>query len=430
MHYTPLSGYSLPERNPSNPPVRAPLMSAFTTISPVTGELMVPGNSGVVIQADSGKEAIRVGGTAMTSNMTLPGFDTSLNQIQFYSNGNMVSAFDQNGLYFPNSKSVFIGNQTSFGQLTYTTGLTLNSNNNSLGQIILQISGVTYGTIQYANSLFKTQITSEGGLSLDTKSNGSVNVAAHGTGRVNFITGTITRAYVDNTGLNLNNIQSETGQMSLNTTSTTGQTLLGNQSTQGIGFNNAFGYGISFITSGNTIMTVGTYSVQVIHKPGEFGDFITFFNGGSAIGSVNQPNASSIQINYTSDYRLKQNIMPIQDSLELLNKLKPCSFEWKADGAHDIGFIAHEFAEVFPQNVTGVKDAVDENGKIISQQISYNICIPLLVDCVKTQQNEITNLKVQLVSLKANQEQHAEINELKEQLTSLKAMMDALVVSK
>ena len=123
MHYTPLSGYSLPERNPSNPPVRAPLMSAFTTISPVTGELMVPGNAGVVIQADSGKEAIRVGGTAMTSNMTLPGLGTSLNQIQFYSNGSMVSAFDQNGLYFPDSKGVYFGNADTFGALAYSANL-------------------------------------------------------------------------------------------------------------------------------------------------------------------------------------------------------------------------------------------------------------------------------------------------------------------
>lgn len=125
MHYTPLASYSIPERNPLTPPIRAPAMASLYTISPVTGELMVPGNAGVVIQADSGKQAIRVGGTAMTSNMTLPGIGKTLNQIQFYSNDVMVSAFDQNGLYFPDSKGVYFGNEAVYGALTYAASVTI-----------------------------------------------------------------------------------------------------------------------------------------------------------------------------------------------------------------------------------------------------------------------------------------------------------------
>jgi hypothetical protein len=110
MHYTPLASYSIPELPVLQAPVRAPMMSAMTSISPVTGELMVPGNAGVIIQADSGKQAIRVGGTAMSSNMTLVGANSTLNQIQFFSNGQLVSAFDQRGLYFSDdNKSIYTG---------------------------------------------------------------------------------------------------------------------------------------------------------------------------------------------------------------------------------------------------------------------------------------------------------------------------------
>jgi hypothetical protein len=124
MHYTPLASYSIPKRPVLQAPVRAPMMSAMTAISPVTGELMVPGNAGVVIQADSGKEAIRVSGTAMTANMTLSGHNSTLNQIQFFSNGELVSAFDQQGLYFPNAKGIYFGNAASFGALTYASNET------------------------------------------------------------------------------------------------------------------------------------------------------------------------------------------------------------------------------------------------------------------------------------------------------------------
>ena len=38
--------------------------------------------------------------------------------------------------------------------------------------------------------------------------------------------------------------------------------------------------------------------------------------------------------------------------------LKPCNFEWIADGTRVDGFIAHEAQEVVPESVTGTKDAM------------------------------------------------------------------------
>ena len=42
-------------------------------------------------------------------------------------------------------------------------------------------------------------------------------------------------------------------------------------------------------------------------------------------------------------------------------------YEWKADGTRTRGFLAHKFQEVYPQSVTGAKDAVDADGNPVYQ---------------------------------------------------------------
>jgi len=133
--------------------------------------------------------------------------------------------------------------------------------------------------------------------------------------------------------------------------------------------------------------------------------FTQFVYAGVAIGSITQFGTTEVRFNTTSDYRLKSNIKPIDTSL--LQKLKPCSFTWNQDNRDSIGFIAHEFAEVFPDDVINQKDEVDKSGKPKYQQMSNNACIPLLVSCVqeqhqivKDQQKQIDNQQKQIDELK------------------------------
>lgn len=273
-------------------------------------------------------------------------------------------------------------NTNTVASLT-TTALTLNSNNTgSLGEIVLQKGGVTYGTIQNANSSYNLQLVSESGMSLDSKANGTINIAANGSGNVNLIA------------------QSGVVRASFNGTATT----IGTTGTaQGMYFLNAPGNAINFFTTGYPIFAIGTYNTTISHALGAgVGiDFQTYYYNGVAIGSIYQDTAASVRLNTSSDYRLKDNIQPINDCLTILNKLKPISFNWKDGGEHTLGFLAHEFAEVFPNKVTGEKDAVDAEGRIKSQFMSDACCIPLLVSCVQEQQTKITSLEAQLASLKA-----------------------------
>jgi hypothetical protein len=148
MYYTPLSNYSVSEHNlfgaPVRAPVRAPLMADMTAISPTTGELMVPGNAGVVIQAKSGDNAIRISGTA-TTTAGLVSNGTTANQIQFYSNGNICAAFDSRGLYLVDNDWINIGS----GKIVIYTGA-----GNLLGNLV--IGSVLSGSKVTGGALYNT----------------------------------------------------------------------------------------------------------------------------------------------------------------------------------------------------------------------------------------------------------------------------------
>jgi hypothetical protein len=86
----------------------------------------------------------------------------------------------------------------------------------------------------------------------------------------------------------------------------------------------------------------------------------------------------------TSDYRLKQDVTPIEDGLVRVVALKPCRFAFKAEPDQRIdGFIAHEMAEVVPEAVIGVKDGANEEGLPVYQAVDAGRLIPILVSAVQ-----------------------------------------------
>ena len=81
------------------------------------------------------------------------------------------------------------------------------------------------------------------------------------------------------------------------------------------------------------------------------------------VGSITRAGTSSVAYNTTSDYRLKTVHGSITGYGERIDALKPISYEWKDGAIQDRGFLAHEFQIVYPNSVSGDKDAVDSNGK-------------------------------------------------------------------
>tara|TARA_R110001632_G_scaffold17394_1_gene55146 strand:- start:150 stop:815 length:666 start_codon:yes stop_codon:yes gene_type:complete len=104
--------------------------------------------------------------------------------------------------------------------------------------------------------------------------------------------------------------------------------------------------------------------------------------------------SSSTQYNTTSDYRLKENVIPLSDSIIRLKQLKPSRFNFIEDPERTMdGFLAHEVQNTVPEAVNGEKDAVDENGNEVHQGIDQAKIVPLLVAAVQEQQEIIENLK-------------------------------------
>jgi hypothetical protein len=101
---------------------------------------------------------------------------------------------------------------------------------------------------------------------------------------------------------------------------------------------------------------------------------------------------------YASDRTLKENIKPISNSLEKLNKLNGVSFDWVdeyiaerggEDGyfvrKSDIGVIAQEVEEVLPEAVATREDGI--------KAVKYERIIPLLIEAIKELQQQVNDLK-------------------------------------
>jgi hypothetical protein len=70
-------------------------------------------------------------------------------------------------------------------------------------------------------------------------------------------------------------------------------------------------------------------------------------------------------------------------ALAKISALKPVTYKWKLNGSDGEGFIAHELAEVCPQAVIGVKDAVDEDGNPVHQGIDTSFLVATLTAAIQ-----------------------------------------------
>jgi hypothetical protein len=96
--------------------------------------------------------------------------------------------------------------------------------------------------------------------------------------------------------------------------------------------------------------------------------YLAYFGTGSTYTNVGAITSNGTSTSYvtSSDYRLKNTVVPMTGALNRIAALKPVTYKWNADNSDSEGFIAHELAEVCPQAVIGEKDAVetymDEDG--------------------------------------------------------------------
>jgi hypothetical protein len=175
-----------------------------------------------------------------------------------------------------------------------------------------------------------------------------------------------------------------------------------------------FGTTDTNVTNGAVVIqdlnAVNSY-IKVGHKTGSVNgaDFIAFYYNNTQIGGCAQSGTTAVAYNTSSDYRLKENIVPMTGALDKVTQLKPVTYTWKLDGSDGQGFIAHELAEIVPDCVTGEKDAVetytDEDGNEQTrpkyQGVDTSFLVATLTAAIQEQQTIINDLKARVTALEA-----------------------------
>ena len=88
-----------------------------------------------------------------------------------------------------------------------------------------------------------------------------------------------------------------------------------------------------------------------------YADF--FYTGtGSTYAGYIYANGGTTTYATTSDYRLKENVVPMTGSIDRLKDLKPSKFNFIGEDKTVDGFLAHEAQSVVPECVHGTKDAM------------------------------------------------------------------------
>jgi len=128
---------------------------------------------------------------------------------------------------------------------------------------------------------------------------------------------------------------------------------------------------------------------------------IEFRVANTAVGYV-QSSPSSTAYLTSSDYRLKENIVPLICAFDRVKKLQAHRFNFTVDPEVTVdGFLAHEAQAVVPECASGTKDEVDDDGNAVMQGIDQSKLVPLLTAALQEAIAKIETLETKVAALEA-----------------------------
>jgi hypothetical protein len=120
--------------------------------------------------------------------------------------------------------------------------------------------------------------------------------------------------------------------------------------------------------------------------------YINAFN--TASGRIVANGASAAAFASYSDARLKENIVELPSQLESICALRPVEFDYKNGSGHQIGFIAQEVQEIYP-------DVIAEGEDGMLTLTGWSKTEARLVKAIQEQQAMIEDLKAKVAALEA-----------------------------
>ena len=363
-----------------------------------------------------------------------PKLQENAGSLEFYTNNSLRMSLGHGGnLLFQDNRKAEFGASSDFQIYHDGTHNEIRSNGAKTIHIRPKDSDVGIALVPdgevelyYDNSLklsTETYGVSLHGLTLSTA--GNILYYNSSTGQVTYQSAPSSGAPLANDGNN--RIVTATGSGGLNGESTLtydGSTLTNTGNTS---FNR--------VTAGFTADTGGSIHCSNVHTAaaqfnrsgsgGRIVDIYNTVNSSSIVASI-QGNHGQGSFNNHSDYRSKENVVPITDGITQLKKLKPSRFNFKSDAAKYVidGFLAHEVTPAVPCAVSGEKDGMmpltyyEEGdtlpeGKYIGdpktistteieqQTLDYSKLTPILTAALQETLTKVETLETEVAALKA-----------------------------
>jgi hypothetical protein len=151
--------------------------------------------------------------------------------------------------------------------------------------------------------------------------------------------------------------------------------------------------GCEMQTSGTMAASRASGQSLYLNRMTTDGSLAGFYRQSVGVGSITVTGTATAY-NTSSDYRLKENVLPMTGSIDRLKALKPSKFNFITEPLKVVdGFLAHEAGEVVPECATGIKDAVNEDGTPDYQGIDQSKLVPLLVSALQEAISRIETLE-------------------------------------
>ena len=123
-----------------------------------------------------------------------------------------------------------------------------------------------------------------------------------------------------------------------------------------------------------------------------------YTNGSKKLETTNNGITVTGTVTETSDARQKTNIVPIDGALSKIQQVTGYTYNWKDSNVPDIGVIAQDVEQVFPELVETENEGEEDEIK----SVGYSGLVGVLIEAVKELSETVTELRAEVNELKGN----------------------------